>query len=57
MLLQFLPTITESEACITVRQVDDSDCGTYTLKLGNEVGDIFINISLKIMGKLALSLS
>ena len=38
-----------------MKQVDDADCGTYTLKLGNEVGDIFMNISLKIMGKLPLT--
>ncbi len=42
---------TRNQATITIKQAENQDCGTYTLKLANAVSEISVNFTLSIKGK------
>ena len=45
---QVLPTINETEASITVKMVQDIDCGEYRLKLSNDCGSAHADIITRL---------
>lgn len=47
---QYEGSVTENCASITIRQVENIDCGEYRLLLSNNCGDVSIDITLKILG-------
>lgn len=46
-----LATISETEASITVKMVQDIDCGEYRLKLSNDCGTAYADFIVKLLGK------
>lgn len=50
-LLQLLPTINETEAYITLKTVEEADCGEYRLKLSNDCGTVHAEFIVKLLGE------
>ena len=50
-LLQMLPTINETEAYITLKTVEEADCGEYRLKLSNDCGTVHAEFVVKLLGE------
>lgn len=48
---KFVPKLTESSASLTIFKTEDSDVGTYTIKLRNNCGEASAQLNLKLMGK------
>ncbi|KAF2361287.1 Fibronectin type III [Trinorchestia longiramus] len=48
---RLMPKISENVATFTIYQVQNVDCGEYTLKLVNSCGDVSIDFVLKILDK------
>ncbi|KAG0723047.1 Titin [Chionoecetes opilio] len=48
---KILPTINETEASITIKMVEDIDCGEYRLKLSNDYGTVSAEFIVKLLGK------
>ena len=49
--LQMLPTINETEASITLKMVEEIDCGEYRLKLSNDCGTAYADFIVKLLGE------
>ncbi|KAK8746935.1 hypothetical protein OTU49_016904 [Cherax quadricarinatus] len=48
---KLLPSISEHEASITIKQVENFDCGEYRLKLCNDCGAAYADFTVKILDK------
>lgn len=49
-------TLGEESACLTIKKVEESDVGTYSLRLKNPVGEASAEMTLIIMRKLKLKI-
>jgi len=53
---KFAPTLDESSASLTIFKVEDSDVGTYNIRLRNNCGEASADLKVVIMGKLNCSI-
>jgi hypothetical protein len=49
-LLQVVTTVTRKSASITIKQVENIDCGTYTAKIANSSSEVSVDFNLSIKG-------
>lgn len=52
-----MPTISENSASITIKQVQNVDCGDYRVKLSNDSGAAHADFTVKILGGFRLASS
>lgn len=45
-------SISETSAQLTLKQVDDGEAGVYTCKISNECGEVSVQVTVKLTGKL-----
>ena len=48
-------TITDTSMILTLKQVDDKVAGTYTCKLSNDCGEVSVDVTVKLIGKISTS--
>lgn len=44
-------TISEASAQLTLKLVEENEAGQYTCKLSNEVGEVSVDVTIKLIGK------
>lgn len=51
VIFQVEAKITDNEASITIKMVENIDCGEYRLKLYNDCGAAYADFTVKLLGK------